>query len=146
MKLNRFCCAIAALIAAGIAQAGHELENRDLALGERLYAEQCAACHGTNLEGEPNWSQPNADGTFPAPPHDETGHTWHHDNGVLFTYTALGGQGAAEQWGITGFVSGMPGFGETLEDDEIWAILAYIRSTWSEDIQALQASRNPPHD
>ena len=126
--------------------ADHELDGRDLALGQTLYADQCAACHGANLEGEPNWTQPNPDGTLPAPPHDETGHTWHHDNGVLFTYTALGGQGAATLWGIDGFVSGMPAFQDVLSEDEIWAVLAYIRSTWPARVQELQASRNPPHE
>lgn len=131
---------------ASMAVAGHELENRDLARGERLYAEHCASCHGENLEGQPNWRSPGASGIWPAPPHDETGHTWHHDNQLLFDYTKLGGEKALSMRGVTGFASGMPGFGELLGDEEIWEVLAYIRSTWPQRIQAAQASRNPPHD
>lgn len=127
------------------ALASHELDSRNLQNGQRLYADQCASCHGANLEGQPDWRTPNEDGILPAPPHDETGHTWHHDNALLFDYTKLGGQAALEQRGVTGFESGMPGFGDILTDDEIWDILAYIRSTWPERIQEMQATRNTPH-
>ena len=48
------------------------------AQGTTVYADQGGACHGANLEGQPNWRQRRADGLLPAPPHDETGHTWHH--------------------------------------------------------------------
>ena len=128
------------------ASAGHELENRDLTNGQTLYAENCASCHGANLEGQPDWRTPGADGVLPAPPHDESGHTWHHDNQLLFEYTHLGGQAALAARGVTGFQSGMPGFDGVLTDDEIWDVLAYIRSTWPDNIQQLQANRNPPHN
>ena len=75
---------LAISLASTWAMAGHELENRDLDRGQALYADSCAACHGANLEGQPDWRVPGADGILPAPPHDETGHTWHHDNQLLF--------------------------------------------------------------
>ncbi|MBE1284471.1 MAG: c-type cytochrome [Rhodobacteraceae bacterium] len=130
-------------LATGVS-AGHEMDDRDLITGQTLYAEQCASCHGTNLEGEPDWQTPKDSGVLPAPPHDETGHTWHHDNQLLFEYTRLGGEEALAARGVTGFVSGMPGFGDALTDDEIWNILAYIRSTWPKRIQEIQAARNTP--
>ena len=83
---------------------------------------------------------------MPAPPHDKGGHTWHHDNGLLFNYTKLGGKAALEALGVTGFKSGMPGLGHVLTDEEIWDILAYIRSTCPDRIRKIQAARNPPHD
>ena len=125
--------------------ADHELDDRDLAAGQTLYAENCASCHGANLEGQQDWRSPGPDGVLPAPPHDASGHTWHHGNLQNFTYTRLGGQGALAEMGITDFKSGMPAFGDVLSDDEIWDILAYIRSTWPEEIRDAQASRNPPH-
>ncbi|MEO0915495.1 MAG: cytochrome c [Pseudomonadota bacterium] len=128
-----------------IAVAAHELEGRDLERGEALYAEECASCHGAQLEGQPNWQRQNDDGTMPAPPHDESGHTWHHDNQLLFAYTKLGGQGALAERGITNFKSGMPAFAHVISDEEIWDILAFIRSTWPERIQDIQTARNPPH-
>lgn len=128
------------------AVAGHELDDRDLTNGQSLYAEHCASCHGANLEGQPDWRTPAENGVLPAPPHDETGHTWHHDNQLLFEYTRLGGEVVLAARGVTGFASGMPGFGDALTDDEIWDILAYIRSTWPDRVQEIHAGRNPPHD
>jgi mono/diheme cytochrome c family protein len=51
-----------------------------------------------------------------APPHDATGHTWHHDDAYLVETTKHGGQATAPR----GFVSGMPAFGDKLTDDEVW--------------------------
>lgn len=109
--------------------------------GAVLYAENCASCHGEKLEGEPNWRSQKEDGTLPAPPHDQTGHTWHHGDALLFNYTKLGGQAALEAGGVTGFSSGMPKFGELLSDQEIWDILAFIKSTWSDRIREMQGVR-----
>lgn len=109
-----------------------------IAVGARLYAENCADCHGVNLEGQPDWKIPNEDGMLPPPPHDETGHTWHHGDELLFNYTKMGGAALA----LEGFTSGMPGFAETLTDSEIRDILAFIKSTWPEDIQQMQAARS----
>ena len=33
----------------------------------------------------------------------------------------------------------MPAFGQTLSDAEIWAVLAFIKSRWPEEIRARQA-------
>ena len=126
--------------------AGHELDDRDLTNGRSLYAEHCAACHGGNLEGQADWRKPDENGFLPAPPHDETGHTWHHDNQLLFEYTQLGGEKALAVRGVTGFASGMPEFGDILTDGEIWDVLAYIKSTWPARVQEIQTGRNPPHD
>ncbi|MEM9580023.1 MAG: cytochrome c [Pseudomonadota bacterium] len=130
---------------AGGAMADHELVDRDLANGQALYTSQCASCHGSNLEGQPNWRVPDDDGVLPAPPHDDTGHIWHHDNLLLFEYTQLGGAEALARRGIADFPSGMPGFGDALTDDDIWDVLAYIRSTWPKRVQQMQATRNRPH-
>lgn len=108
-----------------------------VAVGGKLYAAHCAACHGEFLEGEPDWKTPREDGSLPAPPHDQSGHTWHHGDELLFNYTKKGGAAIAP----AGFNSGMPGFADTLKDAEIWDILAFIKSTWPEDIRAAQAAR-----
>jgi len=109
-----------------------------VAEGKTLYAETCAACHGPNLEGQPNWRQKNPDGTLPAPPHDDTGHTWHHPDKVLFSITKKGGQAGAP----AGFKSAMPPFAEILSDKQIWAVLSYIKSRWSKEAQSRQARIN----
>jgi len=70
--------------------ADHELDNRDIAAGRVLYAENCAVCHGAKLEGQPDWRTPGEDGLLPAPPHDASGHTWHHDTAMLFDFPPNG--------------------------------------------------------
>ncbi len=109
-----------------------------LEFGSQVYNAQCAECHGDRLQGQPNWKTRKADGTLPAPPHDASGHTWHHSDQLLFDYTKNGGQALMPE----GMKSGMPGFGEILNDNDIWAVLAYIKSRWPEDIQMRQARQN----
>jgi mono/diheme cytochrome c family protein len=109
--------------------------------GKVVYAEQCASCHGTNLEGQPNWRQRLPNGRMPAPPHDATGHTWHHSDEQLFEMTKFG-PGAL----VPGYQSDMPGFEDKLSDAEIWAVLSYIESTWPAQIRERQARMNrDPH-
>ena len=108
--------------------------------GALIYKNHCASCHGANLEGQDNWRSPGVDGRLPAPPHNETGHTWHHGDKLLFDYTKLGGAALMARRDMD-FDSGMPGFGEQLTDAEIRDVLAYIKSTWPDRIQKIQAER-----
>ncbi|MCY4405596.1 MAG: cytochrome c [Rhodospirillaceae bacterium] len=110
----------------------------DLAQGAALYAEHCASCHGAELEGAPDWRRRGADGLYPAPPHDETGHTWHHGDKLLFDYTKLGGEATLAKRGVLDFESGMPGFGHLLTDDQVRDVLAFIKSTWPELMRSHQ--------
>jgi len=97
-----------------------------VALGRDVYAAHCASCHGEDLQGQPDWRSRNPDGTLPAPPHDQTGHTWHHPDQILVQITRDGGAAVAP----AGFKSAMPGFAGTLDDREIRASIAYIKSRW----------------
>ena len=113
--------------ASGKAVAGIDPGDEALvALGKTVYADNCASCHGAKLEGQPDWRTRNPDGTLKAPPHDETGHTWHHPDQDMFNYTKKGGQAMAPP----GFKSAMPGFGEILSDRDIWAVLSFIHTIW----------------
>ena len=105
--------------------------------GRDLYLANCAKCHGVNLEGQPDWKERNENGRLPAPPHNETGHTWHHSDKQLFMITKFGLEVIAP-----GYESDMPAFGEVLSDDEIRAILDYIKSTWPERPRTYQAERS----
>lgn len=72
---------------------GSRADPRDaakVALGAKVYAENCAACHGAKLEGQPSWREKLPSGRMPAPPHDESGYTWHHTDEVLFGITKYG--------------------------------------------------------
>lgn len=106
-----------------------------VAQGEVLYRAHCANCHGANLEGQPDWRNRLPSGRLPAPPHDETGHTWHHPDEVLVRIVREG----PAFYATLGVETDMPGFGETLSDRDIAAVLAYIKSRWSPAIQARQA-------
>lgn len=106
-----------------------------VAAGKRVYAGQCAVCHGAELEGQPNWRQRLPNGKFPAPPHDATGHTWHHPDALLFDIVKRGIQPHAPP----GYQSDMPAFGDRLNDADIAAVLAYIKSTWPQEIRERQA-------
>lgn len=111
-------------------------DEAPVSLGRDIYRGECASCHGARLEGQPDWRSRLPDGGLPAPPHDETGHTWHHGDRQLFEVTKYGGA----RWAPPGFVSHMPGFGEKLSDREIWAALAFIKSTWPDHVRARQAA------
>lgn len=130
-----------AMGSAALAQAPSQPPDADLVAGQVLYSENCASCHGAELAGQTDWQIVGDDGLLPAPPHDHTGHTWHHGDALLFDYTRLGGAAAMEQAGIIGFNSGMPGFSEALSDAEIWNILAYIKSTWPDRVRDIQQTR-----
>ena len=104
-----------------------------MARGAEIYAETCAACHGIDLEGQvADWRSRGPDGLLPAPPHDETGHTWHHADAVLFQITKYGTEAL-----VGGdYRSNMIGFGDVLSDAEILAVLGYIKSTWPPQVIA----------
>lgn len=101
------------------------------ASGQQIYVQQCAACHGAQLEGQPNWRERNAEGKLPAPPHDESGHTWHHPEGLLFRLTKFGPAAL-----VAGdYASDMPGYENLLSDEDIVAVLSYIKSTWPAEVR-----------
>ena len=106
-----------------------------VALGAKVYAQHCAACHGAKLEGQPNWQRRLPNGRLPAPPHDDSGHTWHHADYVL---VAIVKNGLVPPYATPGYESDMPAFAGKLTDDEIWAVLAYIKSQWSSEVLAMR--------
>lgn len=107
-----------------------------LALGAKVYARDCAACHGVKLEGQPNWRTRLANGRMPAPPHDDRGHTWHHRDSVLFGITM---NGLTPPYAPAGYESDMPAFGGKLSDEQMWAVLAYIKSHWTSEVLRARA-------
>ncbi len=113
---------------------GQPVTSEQIALGRKVYGEYCASCHGANLEGQPDWKRRLENGRMPAPPHDESGHTWHHSDQDLFAITKLGVGGV-----VPGYESDMLAFGEILSDEETAAVLAFIKSTWPKRQRDVQA-------
>lgn len=103
-----------------------------VSLGAKVYAKNCASCHGANLEGEEDWQGRDENGRLRAPPHDATGHTWHHDSELLFRLTKYG---PAKVIGDPGYATNMPVYETMLSDAEIIAVLSYIKSTWPPHIR-----------
>lgn len=107
-------------------------EDADVvAQGKVLYGEYCAACHGAKLEGEEDWRTPKPGGKMPAPPHDQTGHTWHHPEEQLFNITKYG---TAALVGPS-YKTDMVGFEDQLSDAEIIAVLSFIKASWPAQIR-----------
>lgn len=107
--------------------------SRLVMLGEGIYLDNCASCHGENLQGQTSdWMSPTADGKLLAPPHDETGHTWHHSDQLLFDLIKFG---IAEATGLKGYDTNMPIYNNELTDHEIIAVMSFIKSKWPKQIQ-----------
>ena len=105
------------------------LDPAQVAEGEILYAQYCAACHKANGEGDPEWQTPNEDGSFKPPPHNNDGHTWHHADDLLLDLIANGSSFPKSQ---------MTAFGDQLTDEEILAIVAYLKTWWGPEERAFQ--------
>lgn len=116
---------------------GNPLDKKQVKHGHRVYQRFCAlSCHGANLKGQPNWRKRRPNNKLPAPPHDETGHTWHHPDDMLFGIIK---QGLVPPYAPANYKSDMPAWGGTLKDEDIWAVLAYIKSRWPAETRKIQA-------
>ena len=106
-----------------------ELDPGRVAAGEALYQEHCASCHQADLSGETDWQIPKDDGTYKAPPHDSTGHTWHHSDRFFLEIVRDGNPDP---------IATMPTFGDRLSDEDITSILEFLKSHWGPDERAVQ--------
>ena len=139
---------VGAALLSGVVDASSRPENltflekpitrEQISLGNDVYAEFCASCHGAKLEGQENWKRRLDTGRMPAPPHNASGHTWRHSDRELFAMTRFG-VGAV----VPGYESDMPAFEDVLSDEEIIAVLGYIKSVWSDEERAFQHNLNP---
>ncbi|MCC5869210.1 MAG: cytochrome c [Gammaproteobacteria bacterium] len=156
-RITRWPTAAAAILAVAACGAGQPADRagelrietgdaQQLRLGEQLYALHCASCHGAQLEGAPDWRRRLPSGRLPAPPHDASGHTWHHPDWELFAMTKHGVTPLAPP----DYETDMPAFGDILSDAEILAVLGYIKAQWPDEIAAIQEDINqrapPPPD
>ena len=115
-----FWIAFLLLSACGVTTANN---REQLALGEVVYEANCASCHGLTGEGQPNWKIPDENGIRPAPPHDNSGHTWHHADSQLLEIIANGSASPGNP---------MIGYQDILSQTEMEASLAHIKTFWGE--------------
>lgn len=103
--------------------------------GEASYNLLCAHCHGYNGEGqlEATIANTRSLGMNLVPPSNSTGHMWEHPDQLLIRVVQEGIQNPLDQFP-------MPAFGEGVAEDEIRAILAYIKRWWTDDQRNHQAT------
>ena len=131
----------AAIMVGGLSGCGDGADRPDpmsLMEGEAIYRIECATCHGAKLEGQADWRTRRADGKLPAPPHDASGHTWHHPREQLAKIIKLG---MVPPNAPPGYASDMPAFAGKLTDRQIDNVLLYIESRWPPEILARRAER-----
>ena len=107
------------------------LDTSSVRQGEMLYTQYCAACHGANLEGAADWKIALPDGSYPAPPHDSSGHTFHHPDTLLVQIIIDGSYPPGQD-------TKMPAFGAILTEEEILSILDFIKSYWGDEEREFQ--------
>lgn len=107
--------------------------------GKRLYALNCAGCHGRRLQGQLLWQVRDQFTGQRAPAHDQTGHTWQHSDEDLF-YMTKNGRFITTSSTVKSF---MPAYAQNLSDDQILAVIAYIKATWPLGLRVSQALLNP---
>lgn len=105
------------------------LDPSEVTRGRAVYGQYCASCHGSRAEGAKNWTQLDARGNLPAPPHDDSGHTWRHSDKQL---AELIQNGWRDRFNKTEELT-MPPFKDRLSDEEIRAVITFFKSLWSEE-------------
>ena len=86
-----------------------------LSLGADLYSATCATCHGTQGAGQGN-----------VPALNGSQHAWHHSDEQLISQIRQGGMG-------------MPAVGADWSDEEVDAVVSYIKAWWTPQQRDAQA-------
>jgi len=88
-----------------------------VAQGEQYFQANCATCHGVTGAGNAREGIPAVNGSM---------HAWHHADSQI--------AGLIRQGGVM-----MPAVGPDWSDDEVTAVLAYIKEWWAPQQRATQA-------
>ena len=104
-----------------------DAQAKEVVVGKSVFDENCLVCHGKAAVGlTKDWKKTLPNGKYPAPPLNGTAHTCHHSPKILLNIINAGG---AKLGGW------MPGFKNQLSEEEKQAVLDYLYSLWSKDIQ-----------
>ncbi len=102
-------------------------DSEEVKKGNEVFQKHCAQCHGKDGEGDPEWRKRDADGMFPPPPLNGTGHAWHHPSTFLRDRIK---NGTPPNEGK------MPAQDDKLSDEEIDAVIAWFQSQWPDELYA----------
>ncbi|MFQ5419900.1 MAG: c-type cytochrome [Anaerolineae bacterium] len=92
-----------------------------VAQGQTIFTETCAVCHGPNGEGDIG------------SPLNGSAHAWHHMDNQLRSFVRDGIPGTE-----------MVGHGEHLTDQEIDAVLSFIKTWWTPEQRDMQRTGRHP--
>lgn len=107
-------------------QNGSDGVDTAVARGEAIYQASCMGCHGGAAGG--------AISDIP-PRHNAEGHTWHHADCDLLDIIA---DGLPDRPGLPEGAPTMPAFGTALDADDRRAVLAFIKTWWTDEQRASQ--------
>ncbi len=130
LAVTAFCIAVITYIAVtrptGTSLA--DAENKaQVDLGRVTYQQHCMDCHGERLKGKPTWHRTIKSQNQAGTPLNADGVTWHLSDQRLFSAIATGVRVKGEK---TKQIHDVP-FAGTVSDDEIWALIAYFKTTWT---------------
>lgn len=107
----------------GLRQPGTAPSRALVERGKALYRENCQSCHGGETGGQLR--------DIP-PPHNANGHTWHHPDQQIIDIILNGFSFSVER-------QKMPAFKDALSKEDARAILAYIKTWWTDEQRKWQA-------
>lgn len=109
------------------AQGGPAAPVDPIVLGKKLFTGNCVSCHQADGNGQPGQYPPLAGSEFVLQPEHEP-----HIKRILL----LGLQGPVTVKGST-YNGNMPPFGKKLKDEQIAAVLTYVRQEWGNKAPAI---------
>ena len=139
LALPLFALAVHSASAAAVSHFADPQNPALVAKGREIYMAACASCHGRRLQGQALWQIMDQYAGRRAPPQDGTGHAWQHSDEDLYCKTKTG----RFPWAPSHSRTYMPAFEGHLTDQEILAVLAFIKSSWPLGMRASQAMLNP---
>ncbi len=92
-------------------------------LGEKVFSNNCAVCHGEKAEKTIHWKKTLEDGSYPPPPLNDKAHVWHHLKWQILQIITKGGEP---------YKGNMPAFGNKLSTKEKEAAIAFFQTFWDE--------------
>ena len=101
-----------------------------VALGRTLYRLHCSYCHGGDREGHDDWRPETPVASGLAPALDERSPAVDRSDRQIFERIKFGGQPFLP----AGARSQMPAFEFNLTDAQVWALVAYLKNRWPEEV------------
>lgn len=100
-------------------------------LGRTVYYQHCAYCHGDYLEGQADWDLAYPNGGRPPVPLDISGPAPLHTEDLIYKIIKEGGQSVSP----ASYRNNMPAYQNVLNEQEIWAVIAFMVDQWPERTQ-----------